>query len=133
MASVNSKTGGHWLAMRIEEWCMIHHPQGCCCCARCCFDCVTKTKRCWLILTSAWYSPTYILYMISRASSECPTSSKDSVASLPASSIRTSSPPGCYIIVENDKREKVVSIVFRFASIDNCLEVSVSVSVHEVG
>lgn len=40
--------------------------------------------------------PTRYFASISLASSECPTSSKASVASLPASAKRTSSPPGCY-------------------------------------
>lgn len=40
-------------------------------------------------------SPILYFFIISLASVEWPTSSNDSVASLPACSIRTSSPPGC--------------------------------------
>lgn len=40
-------------------------------------------------------SPILYFCMTSRASLECPTSSNSSVASLPACSNRTSSPPGC--------------------------------------
>lgn len=63
----------------------------------------TAATRAWgcrpqLALTrSAWLSvPIWSPLRMSRASSECPTSSNASVASRPASSSSTSSPPGCW-------------------------------------
>lgn len=56
-----------------------------------------RNPKCTEQLTSQSV-PIKYLAIISRASVEWPTSSKDSVASLPPCSIRTSSPPGCWRI-----------------------------------
>ena len=47
-------------------------------------------------LSDSCSSPNRYSFIISLASEECPTSSKASVESTPAFSIRISSPPGCY-------------------------------------
>lgn len=60
-----------------------------------------------------WSSPMRYCSSISLASVEWPTSSKLSVASAPACSNKTSSPPGCWTQRINNKKIKIKYIFFK--------------------
>ena len=62
----------------------------------CCLHLIDTWDRKQTFILTIWTSPTRYCSSISLASVEWPTSSKLSVASEPACSSKTSSPPGCW-------------------------------------